>query len=63
MPAWRCWWVVLVLRPSVKQVLVGHKLNVSDFEFHVQCETLTCILQDLYSLDLLWGKGCDDAFI
>lgn len=35
MPARRWWWVVLVLRSSMKKVLVGHKLDVSDFEFHV----------------------------
>lgn len=63
MPARRGRWVVLVSRPSMKEVLVGHKLNVSDLEYHVQRETLTCILKDLRSFDLLRGKGWDDASI
>lgn len=63
MSAWRWRWVVLVPRPSMEQVLVGHELNVSDVEFHMQCEAIACILKDLDSVGLLRGKGWDDAFV
>ena len=63
MPARHWRWVVFVRRASVKDILVVHKLNVSDIEYHMQRETLTRILEDPDSFDLLQGKGRDDASI
>jgi len=57
MPA-RCWrWEVRIGCASMKIVLVVHKLHFSNINYHTQRSTLTRILEDLDSVNLLRGKG------
>ena len=53
--------MIRVLGSGMEHLCVGDKLNVADFEDHVQGEALAGCFEHLGGFDLCGGEGGDDA--
>lgn len=55
--------MILVLSPGMKDMYIAEKLNISNFENHVQFHAVTRLFQYSGGFDLLRGQVGDDASI
>jgi hypothetical protein len=61
MASWRWWSMIPVGCPSVKHMFIGKKLDITNFENHVQTVLQTKLLKHVCRFNLLGRQRRDDT--